>query len=94
MPPPDDQSREQILRLELRKMPVEPGVDFARLVELTRGFSGAEIVAVGSEAAMLAIEQDAQVLTQESLEAAARGITPQITAGMLDFYEKFAASRL
>lgn len=91
VPPPDEQSREQILRIELRKMPVERDVDLARLVALTAGFSGAEIVAVGSEAAMLAVEQDAPSLSQADLEAAARGIKPQITASMLEFYENYTA---
>ncbi len=91
MPPPDEQSREQILSIELRKMPLQQPIDLPGLVAASAGFSGAELVAVCSEAAMLAIEQDRQFLSQEHLSAAVRGIKPQITAQMLEFYEDFAA---
>lgn len=94
VPPPDDESREQILRLELRKMPVQQGgVDLGRLTQATVGFSGAEIVAVCSEAAMLAIEEGADCLSEAHLAAAASEIKPQITRAMLDFYEQFAAKQ-
>ena len=79
------------MRNELGKMPVDGSIDYPRLVTLTAGFSGAEVVAVGCEAAMLAVDGDAQFLTQVDLEAAISGIEPQITQDMLDFYKNFAA---
>lgn len=90
MPPPDEESRAQILQIELRKMPVSSGLDISRLTQLTSGFSGAEIVAVCSEAAMMAVEEGAEWLSQRLLEAAAAEVKPQITRSMLDFYENFA----
>ena len=39
-------------------MPLSNDVDFSRLTALSAGFSGAEITAVCTEAAMLAIEKD------------------------------------
>lgn len=72
-------------------MPVHgDGLDASRLTRLTDGFSGAEIVAVCSEAAMLAIEEGSDCLSQRHLEAAAAEVKPQITQSMLDFYENFA----
>eukprot|EP01034_Spumella_vulgaris_P022298 gene22298-28414_t len=96
VPPPDSLSREQILRIELRKMPVRDNpdgspLDLPRLVRLSEGFSGAEIVAVTSEAAMLAIEEDCTQLGEDHLLTAIAGIKPQITASMLQFYETFSA---
>lgn len=86
VPPPDRLSREQIFRLELLKIPTASDLDVARLAELSDGFSGAEVVAVCTEAAMLAMDESREVITQDLLEQVAESITPQITKSMLDFY--------
>lgn len=62
------------------------------LLEMTEGFSGAEVVACVQEAGMLAIDQGHDVLYTSHLFSAIRGITPQITKEVLSFYEKIAAS--
>lgn len=62
------------------------------LLEMTQGFSGAEVVACVQEAGMLAIDQGHDVLHTSHLFSAIRGITPQITKEVLSFYEKIAAS--
>jgi len=58
-------------------------------VALTAGFSGAEVVAVCSEAALLALEADAETVSSEMLQRAARGVKPQIDAAMLAFYHSY-----
>ncbi len=90
VPPPDESSRESILQLELKKLPIAGAIDFQQLVKATRGFSGAEVVAVCNEAALNAIDRDADALSQEDFLVAARKITPQITVEMLKFYDNFA----
>mmetsp|Transcript_6271 Transcript_6271/g.8750 ORF Transcript_6271/g.8750 Transcript_6271/m.8750 type:complete len:699 (+) Transcript_6271:561-2657(+) len=65
VPPPDEESRLQIFTLELRKMPVHRDVNLSECVTLSTGFSGAEIAAVCSEAAMLAIEREADLAEDE-----------------------------
>ena len=96
VPPPDDQSREQILQLELGRMLAGeiscPFMDLGQLVRLTEGFSGAEIVAACSEAAMLAIEEGRHALSYQHLVDAIRAVQPQITAEMLHFYRNIAES--
>lgn len=91
VPPPDEQSREQILRIELGKMPISSLISFETLVNLTEGFSGAECVALCAEAAMLAIEEGQLYLSEEHLLLAIRDIKPQITPEMINFYETFKA---
>lgn len=86
VPPPDRLSREQIFRLELLKIPTASDLDVARLAELSDGFSGAEVVAVCTEAAMLAMDESRDVITQDLLEQVAKSIKPQITQSMLEFY--------
>ena len=91
VPPPDEGSRLQILQLELSKMPLQDEIDLPALVQRTAGFSGAEIVGVCSEAAMLAIEAGEQYLRPEHLFAATAAVKPQITEEMLQFYQSCAA---
>jgi len=92
VPPPDDASRLQILQIELKKMPLEGEFNYSELVQLTNGFSGAEMVGACSEAAMLAIEAQAQCLHYEHLLQAIRAVKPQITPTMLQFYKSCAAN--
>jgi SpoVK/Ycf46/Vps4 family AAA+-type ATPase len=87
VPPPDEGSRKQIFDLELKKMPLGNCVDRDLLVSSTAGFSGAEVVAVVSEAAMLALDRKCAAVTMEHLQEALRGIKPQITPEMLHFYQ-------
>ena len=87
--PPDDQSRRQIFELELRKMPLEADVSLDELVDSSAGFSGAEVVAVCTEAAMLAIDERREFLSHRHLMTALAKIQPQITADMLAFYHTF-----
>lgn len=43
VPLPDKSTREQILHIQLKKMPVSRGVDVSDLVNKTEGYSGAEV---------------------------------------------------
>ncbi len=97
VPPPDEGSRKQILELELSKMPIsESGdgdgrvVDISYLVKGTLGFSGAEVVAVCQEAAMVAIDEGLQCIDMGHLEQAMKAIKPQITQEMLSYYEELS----
>ena len=99
VPPPDAGSRDQILRLELAKVPtaaLDPACleeqTLARLVELTAGFSGAEVVGACSEALMLAVERGEQQLQLDTLCQAVQAISPQISPSMLQFYHNYAAT--
>lgn len=90
VPPPDEGSRSQILQLELKKMPLTGEFDYDALVRKTAGFSGAEIVGVCTEAAMLAIEANELFLRCEHVLSAIAEVKPQITESMLQFYRSCA----
>lgn len=93
VPPPDLESRLQILRIELSKVPLDDEVtssDLDILALQCNGFSGAEVAAVCQEAAMLAADRDAQGVARSDLEKAVSEIVPQITRKMLEFYETLA----
>ena len=75
--------------LRLRGREEEEEEDLAELLRLSDGFSGAEVVAVTTEAAMLALDAGQDVVTMDDLRRAATEVQPQITPAMLDFYESF-----
>ena len=63
----------------------------ATLVRATEGFSGAEVVATVSEAAMLALEMGETSLGLTRLLEAANETRPQITQEMKEFYAAIQA---
>jgi AAA family ATPase len=77
--------------LELQKLPILGDIDYKELVQKSKGFSGAEMVAICNEAALFAIDRDVDTVSQVDLVTAASKIKPQITAEMNFFYATFAA---
>ena len=57
VPNPDTKGREHIFKIHTKNKPLAGDVDIKRLVELTDGFSGAEISAVASRAALSALKR-------------------------------------
>lgn len=57
VPKPDNKGREQIFRIHTKKKPLSEDVSISKLVELTEGFSGAEIAAVANRAAITALKR-------------------------------------
>ena len=67
--------------------------------EVSGGFSGAELIAVCKDAALLALEEDESTASNQMprihmrhLLKSAGAHKPQITPAMLDFYESFRKS--
>jgi transitional endoplasmic reticulum ATPase len=57
VPNPDSKGREQIFKIHTKKKPLSDNVSISKLVELTNGFSGAEIAAVANRAATAALKR-------------------------------------
>ena len=57
VPNPDNKGREQIFNIHTKKKPLAEDVSIPKLVELTEGFSGAEIAAVANRAAIAALKK-------------------------------------
>ena len=79
VPLPDTKGRENIFKIHTKKKPLAENINFVKLVQLTDGFSGAEIEGVCNRAAMSSIrryvdkkEKDVKLIkiTQEDLEKA------------------------
>ncbi|MBM3895157.1 MAG: CDC48 family AAA ATPase [Thaumarchaeota archaeon] len=57
VPKPDAKSREHIFRIHTKRKPLAGDVDFTKLVELTDGFTGAEIAEVCNRAAIIGLKR-------------------------------------
>ena len=57
VPNPDAKGREHIFKIHTKNKPLATDVDIEKLVELTDGFSGAEISAIASRAAIAALKR-------------------------------------
>ncbi|KAF8261569.1 P-loop containing nucleoside triphosphate hydrolase protein [Lactarius quietus] len=89
--PPDFVGRIEILRIRTRNMTVDPALDLDALATLTSGCSGAEIVAMCQEAALIAMREDinAPHVPHRAFVAAANSLKRQITPAMLQKFERW-----
>ncbi|MGQ9672804.1 MAG: ATP-dependent zinc metalloprotease FtsH [Candidatus Aminicenantales bacterium] len=67
---PDVKGREEILRVHVRKIPLDKDVDLKLLARSTPGFSGADLSNLVNEAALLAARNGQDRVTMKDLEAA------------------------
>ena len=89
--PPDEDGRLEILNIHTKKTPLGTLVNLKEIAHKSTGFSGAEIAALCREAALHAIEEDAQALVVEHAHflKALEEVVPQTTEKMLLYYENF-----
>ncbi|WVQ72083.1 hypothetical protein IAR50_001628 [Cryptococcus sp. DSM 104548] len=88
---PDRETREDIFRIRLGKMAVEPGVDVGNLAMLTEGCSGAEVVSICQDAALSAMNEDlnAPFVKGIHLTQSAMTVRRRITPEMMRFFEEW-----
>uniref|UniRef100_A0A8C8X5B9 ATPase family gene 2 protein homolog A n=1 Tax=Panthera leo TaxID=9689 RepID=A0A8C8X5B9_PANLE len=91
VPLPDAATRREIFNLQFHSMPVGNDVDLAELILQTDTYSGAEIIAVCREAALLALEEDIQAnhIMRRHFTQALSTVTPRIPKSLRRFYEEY-----
>jgi cell division protease FtsH len=70
VPNPDVNGREKILKVHVRKVPLSPDVDLKIIARGTPGFSGADLMNLVNEAALLAARRGKRMVTMSDLEDA------------------------
>jgi SpoVK/Ycf46/Vps4 family AAA+-type ATPase len=99
---PDYETRKQIFDLNLKHRACSNDIDVLYLAQdkITGGFSGAEVVAICRDAALLALEETEDpmsellpAITMKHMLTAVNGTKRQITPDMLAFYASFASSQ-
>lgn len=93
--PPDEAAREAIFRKFVATRSTAPDVDEKKLADETKGFSGAEIARICSDAGLAAWRRDAtseegQGITMEDLTKVISVAPRMITPEMLEAYEGWA----
>ncbi|KAJ7645471.1 AAA family ATPase [Mycena polygramma] len=92
--PPDQEGREEILRIRMKHMNVAPDVDVAEIARMSAGCSGAEITALCQEAALITMhkDMDAPHVPHEAFVAAGKAMKKQITPAVLQKFEKWKSN--
>ncbi len=70
VPLPDIRGREHILKVHLRKVPIDDNVQPKYIARGTPGFSGADLANLVNEAALFAAKEDSRTVTMAHLEQA------------------------
>ncbi|XP_005386812.1 PREDICTED: spermatogenesis-associated protein 5 isoform X2 [Chinchilla lanigera] len=91
VPLPDAATRREIFNLQFNSMPISNEVDLDELILQTHTYSGAEIVAVCREAALLALEENIKAICimKKHFTQALRIVTPRIPESLRRFYEDY-----
>ena len=70
VPNPDVAGRKQILKVHVRNVPLAPNVDLQTLARGTPGFSGADLMNLVNEAALMAARRNKRLVTMQEFEDA------------------------
>lgn len=87
---PDEKTREMILKVHTKGMPLAKDVDLKSIASRTEGYVGADIEAVCREAAILTLRKDmeSKVVTMEAFEGALEQVRPSVTKDVDDAYKE------
>ncbi|KAJ0980169.1 hypothetical protein J5N97_008424 [Dioscorea zingiberensis] len=88
VPPPDSESRYEILRIHTRQMKLGADVDLRRVAELTDLFTGADLEGLCREAGMVALRENlsADSVSGHHFLAARASLGPSLTTSIVNEY--------
>lgn len=88
VPPPDDEGRSEILKIQTKSMPLSPSVSFEAVASQTKGYTGADLQSVCREAAIEAIRRNSEspLITQGDFSLALSRIKPALTAEIENWF--------
>ncbi len=86
VPPPDEKGRFEIIRLLTKQMPLSGDIDLKEIAVATKGYSGADLVAVCRESAVNAMRNNNPKISSGDFSAALKNVKPSITKGVEDWY--------
>jgi transitional endoplasmic reticulum ATPase len=85
--PPDEQARLEIIRLISSSMPIDSDINLQDLAQSTKGFSGADLVALCREAAVSAMRSKSNLISKADFGKSLHMVKPSITKDVEDWYE-------
>ncbi|KAI4386417.1 hypothetical protein MLD38_004349 [Melastoma candidum] len=95
VPPPDQESRLEILRVHTRSMSIGDDVNLQEIAEHTEYFTGAELKGLCSEAGYVALREDigAKAVCGRHFQAAMRSLKPALSETEIQSYAAFSRGR-
>ncbi|MFA1611950.1 CDC48 family AAA ATPase [Halobellus rubicundus] len=87
---PDEEGREQILKIHTRDSPLAPDVSLREIAEITDGYVGSDLETIGREAAIEALREDgdAEEIEMRHFRKAMESVRPTITDDLMEYYEE------
>ena len=86
VPPPDEKGRFEIIKLLTKQMPLSGDINLKEIAVATKGYSGADLVAVCRESAVNAMRNNIQKVSSADFAAALKNVKPSITKTVEDWY--------
>jgi transitional endoplasmic reticulum ATPase len=90
--PPDEKGRYEILKILTNSMPLTQDVQLEEVAYSTKGFSGADLVALVRESAVNAMRNKSTVISRDDFKKALHQVKPSITKDIEDWYENIRKS--
>lgn len=87
VPPPDFEARKAMFELYLKKKPLDFGIDYERLAQLTQNYVSGDIKLLVDEAARKALKAKERI-SMEILENIIKEVKPTISLNVLGQYEQ------
>ena len=86
---PDEEGREQILKIHTRDSPLAPDVSLREIAERTDGYVGSDLETIAREAAIEALrdDPDATEIEMQHFRRGMESVRPTITDDLMDYYE-------
>ena len=89
---PDDRARYEIMKILTLSMPLAKNVNLEDISESTKGFSGADLVALCREAAVNAMRTKSNIVNNTDFGKALHLVKPSITKDIEEWYETMKKS--
>ncbi len=90
---PNKESREQILKIHTRNMPLAKSVNLKKISEITHGFVGADLSALAKEAAMIVLRRLLPQLKLKEEEPIPKEVLEELFISQDDFIESLKVVR-
>jgi transitional endoplasmic reticulum ATPase len=87
---PDEEGREEILKIHTKQSPLAPDVSLREIAEITDGYVGSDLESIAREAAIEALREDSDAaeIEMRHFRKAMESVRPTITDDLMDYYEQ------
>ena len=92
VPPPDEKSRLEIIKILTKKMPLTNDVKLQEIAIATQNFTGADLTDLCREAAVLAMRNNSSKISSQDFANCLKHIKPSITKEIDQWYKNMKES--